>query len=109
MADNMVCLADNDEGLQKMLKALEIFCRENRLQINSDKTKCMIFNRSGRLMRRNIHINGTHFKNVRAYKYLGFLITPSSEVKSGLHDLRDRALKAVVKFKNVWATRLDRA
>ena len=45
MADDMVCLADSDEGLQNMLNTLEIFCRENRLQINTDKTECMIFNK----------------------------------------------------------------
>ena len=28
-------------------------------------------------------------------KYLGFLLTPSGEINSGLHDLRDRALKAM--------------
>ena len=61
----------------------------------------MIFNKSGRLMRRNFHINGTHLENVRSYKYLGFLITPSGEVKSGLQDLRDRALKAFMKLKTI--------
>ena len=84
MADDMVCLADSDEGLHKMLKTLEIFCRENRLQIQTDKTKCMIFNKSGRLMRKNFHINCTHLENVRAYKYLGFLITLPARLKADM-------------------------
>ena len=33
------------------------------------------------------------------FKYLGFLITPSGEIVSGLKDLRDRALKAFMKLK----------
>ena len=37
---------------------------------------------------------------VRSYKYLGFLVTPSGEISSGLKDLRDRAFKAYMKIKN---------
>ena len=33
-------------------------------------------------------------------KYLGFLLTPSGEINNGLHDSRDRALKAYMKLRN---------
>ena len=39
-------------------------------------------------------------KNVRSYKYLGLMITPSGEIKSALDDLRSRALKAYMALKN---------
>ena len=42
--------------------------------------------------------------NVQSYKYLGFLLTPSGEIRSGLQDLRDRALKAFMKLKNLLGT-----
>lgn len=32
--------------------------------------------------------------------YLGFLLTPSAEIHSGLKDLRDRGLKASMKLKH---------
>ena len=51
-------------------------------------------------MRRAFHINGVQLENVRTYKYLGFLLTPSGKINSGLHDLRDRALKAYLKLRN---------
>ena len=38
-------------------------------------------------------------ENIRVYKYLGFLFTPSGEIQSGLKDLRDRAFKAFMKLK----------
>ena len=60
----------------------------------------MIFNKTGRLLRRNYYLNGVQLENVRSYKYLGFLLTPSGEINSGLQDLRDRALKAFMKLKN---------
>ena len=39
-------------------------------------------------------------ENVNKFKYLGFMITPSGEIKSGLNDLRDRALKGFFKLRN---------
>ena len=83
-----------------MLKTLETYCKENEITINTKKTKCMIFNKGGRLMRRPFYLDGVQLENVRSYKYLGFLITPSGEINTGFKDLRDRALKAFMKIKN---------
>ena len=59
----------------------------------------MIFNKTGRLIRRSFYVNGAQLENVREYKYLGFKLTPSGEIASGLQDLRDRGLKAYMKVK----------
>ena len=40
-----------------------------------------------------------YIETVREYKYLGFLVTPSGEVTSGILDLRSRALYAFVQLK----------
>ena len=48
-------------------------------------------------MRRPFYLNDVKLEMVRSYKYLGFLITPSGEIRSGLKDLRDRAFKFCVK------------
>ena len=64
----------------------------------------MTFNNGGRIIRMFFHVNGVVIDNVRSYKYLGFLLTPSGEIKSGLQDLRDRALKAFMKLKNKLGT-----
>ena len=98
-ADDIVLLASTETDLQRMLSTLEIYCETNRLTINSDKTKCMIFNKTGRLMRRHFIIKRTPIECVRSFKYLGFMITPSGEIHTGLQDLRDRALKAFMKLK----------
>ena len=66
----------------------------NKLTINCKKTKCLIFNKSGRLIREKISMNGVPLENVREYKYLGFIFTPSGEIGTGLQDLRDRAFKS---------------
>ena len=54
----------------------------------------LIFNKTGRLMsRRPFYLDGVKLEMVRSYKYLGFVITPSGEI-------RDRAFKAFMKIKN---------
>ena len=70
------------------------YCKTNKLTINCKKTKCLIFNKTGRLIRENIYLEGNLLENVRQYKYLGFIVTPSGEIRTGLQDLRDRAFKA---------------
>ena len=60
----------------------------------------MIFNKTGRLLLRPFYLNGVQLEMVRSYKYLGFLLTPSGELKTGLNDLRDRAFRAFMKIKN---------
>ena len=103
-ADDIVLLSENENGLREMLKVLEEYSSENKLEINNDKTKIMIFNKTGRLMNRLYYIKGNLLECVRSYKYLGFLLTPSGEINSGLRDLRDRALRAFMGIKNSLGT-----
>lgn len=98
-ADDLILMAKTEEGLKALLKTLEQYCLDNEIEINTKKTNCMIFNKTGRLMRRAFYLNSTALECVRSYKYLGFKITPSGEITTGLKDLRDRALKAFFKLK----------
>ena len=99
-ADDIVMFSESEDGLKTMIKILEEYVIENKLKINVDKTKVMIFNKTGRLMKRIFHFHDIQLENVRSYKYLGFLLTPSGEINSGLQDLRERALKAFMALKN---------
>ena len=107
-ADYIILFSEKEDGLNYMLKAMEGYCKENELTVNTDKTKCIIFNKSGRLIRKHFSFNNTQLETVRSFKYLGFLITPSGEIKSGLNDLRDRTMKAFFKFKTVMGTEFNR-
>ena len=51
-------------------------------------------------MKRCFYLNGVKLDMVRSYKHLGFVLTPSGEISTGLHDLRDWAFKAYMKMKN---------
>ena len=99
-ADDILILSESENGLQKKLDTLGMYCTNNKLSVNTDKTECMIFNKTGRLMENKFFFKDTMIKNVRKYKYLGFLVTPSGEIRSGLEDLRIRSLKALMKMKS---------
>ena len=72
---------------------------KNKLTVITDKTKCMIFNRTGKLLKNKFYFDNITLENVRHYKYLGFIFSPSGEINTGLNDLRDRAFKAFMKLK----------
>ena len=59
----------------------------------------MIFNKTGRFFKRCFKVGEDSIFTTNSYKYLGFLITPSGEISSGLVNLKDRALKAYFKLK----------
>ena len=84
-----------------MLKSLKSYADENGMTLHTEKTKVMIFNKRGRHMRRNFYFGKDKIETTRQYKYLGFLVTPSGEIATGLKDLKDRAQKALfaMKFK----------
>ena len=94
-ADDLVMFSKSENGLQNMIHKLSKYTKQNGLNINTYKTKCMIFNKTGKHIRRNFQFNNTKIESVREYKYLGFIITPSGEITSGLKDLKSRAIFAL--------------
>ena len=98
-ADDIILLAENESYFAEILSTVKTYCKDNKLTINIDRTKCMIFNKTGRHFRNKFYLNGGELENVRSYKYLGFIL-----IKSGLHDLRDRAFKAFMKLRNQMGT-----
>ena len=99
-ADDILMFSKTKEGLQRKLDKLEKYCTDNKLTVNTDKTQCMVFNKTGRLLKNHkFTYNNKTLECVREYKYLGFMVTPSGEIKTGLEDLRIRAVKALAKMK----------
>ena len=94
-ADDLVIFSETENGLQEMLKELEKYTEKNGLEINVKKTKCMIFNKTGKLIHRNMKYKSMLISTIREYKYLGFIITPSGEIKTGLQDLKARSQRAL--------------
>ena len=49
-ADDIILLSKSEDSLAAMLKTVETYCKDNKMNINTNKTKCMIFNKTGRLI-----------------------------------------------------------
>ena len=99
-ADDVLLLSETEDGLDCMLKTLSKYVEKNKMEINTNKTKCMVFNKSGKFYRRCFKINKGVISTTNKYKYLGFIVTPSGEITTGLKDLKDRALNAYYSLKN---------
>ena len=93
-ADDLLILSESESGLNTMLQSLLSYTQKNLMHVNLDKTKCMIFNKTGRLIRRTFSFGNTRLEMVKEYKYLGFLVTPSFNITTALVDLKDRGLRA---------------
>ena len=75
-ADDLLMMSETEIGLNDVLKNLKKFTEKNMIQVNLKKTNCVIFNKTGRLMRRSFWYQNEKIEVTREYKYLGFSITP---------------------------------
>ena len=94
-ADDLILFSETESGLNNMINKLSDYNELNSISLNVDKTKCMTFNKTGRLIKRVFKYRDKLIESVREYKYLGFIITPSGEISTGLCDLKDRASRAL--------------
>ena len=65
----------------------------------------MIFKKSGRKLNNKFKYGKITLENVRSYKCLGFMVTPSGEIKTGLNDLRIKGPQSPSKDQKIsWHT-----
>ena len=94
-ADDLVLLSSSAEGLQNCLERLKEFSMANNQAINTGKTKTMIFNHTGRLIRQNFFVGNIKLEQVQIFCYLGFEVKASGVVSSAINTLYDKANKAM--------------
>ena len=93
-ADDLVILSLSKKDLQEKLNQLYRYCKTWKLDINTSKTKIMIFNKKY-LSSEPFHVGDTIIEQVRQYKYLGLIITDSFDLRTTVSNIRDRARKAL--------------
>lgn len=100
-ADDLLIIADSQLKLQEHLNNLTEYCDAWKLEINTDKTKCMVFNQGNRLCNLELTINDKKIENVKYFKYLGFTIGAKncSFVKTPI-DLSIKAKRAIFSLNN---------
>ena len=94
-ADDLVLISLSTAGLQRCLNLVDKFALDKRLQINGRKSKIIIFNNNGRLIKQNFTIGATNLEPVQSFCYLGFEVKASGTVKHAAKILCDKANKAM--------------
>jgi len=86
-ADDIALLSCSPIGLQNQLNLLHNMCQELDLNINTDKTKVMVFRHGGFLGRyERWHVDGQPLEVVNSYVYLGYKFTTTmSSVEAAKH------------------------
>ena len=70
-ADDMAILSLSCDGLQNSLDKLKVCCNKLHLELNTTKTKIIVFNTTGRLLKGyRFSYTGKILEQVREFKYL---------------------------------------
>jgi hypothetical protein len=70
-ADDLILIAKSTLGLQEHLISLERFCSTMGTQVNTSKTKVVIFSSKRKHKQHKFYFEGNTLKEVADYKYLG--------------------------------------
>ena len=94
-ADDLVIISNTGEGLQKSLDNLHNYSMKKSISISIKKSKTMIFNLTGKLIKNYFTISGKPLEPVHTFCYLGFDFKASGSVKYAAYVLHDKANKAM--------------
>jgi hypothetical protein len=97
-ADDLVLISRSPAGLQKQLNQLRQFCLEWDMDINTNKTKTMIFNNGGRVGQDKFRYGNTNVEQCKNYKYLGLMLQSNGKFTECYRNLYHRGLKAMFKL-----------
>ena len=92
-ADDLVLFLLTPKGLQWFLDKISEFLQRKCLTISIKKSKSMIFNSSGRLIRKEFKIDDETLKPVNSFCYLGFEVFPSGVVIHAMNTLSNKVKK----------------
>ena len=99
-ADDLVLMSTSKAGLQRCLEDLQTYCGKWKLKVNINKTKIVTFNKSGKLLKRQLFFYGEKtLENVHEFKYLGIIIKSSGIFSKGISELSNKALKVLFMIK----------
>ncbi len=95
-ADDIVLMSTEPEGLQTCIDKLHSYCSKWKLQININKSKVIVFNKSGRSYssKYKFSIGTAVLDIVSEYCYLGIIFQPSGLFNKAYLNLYSKATKA---------------
>lgn len=98
-ADDMVLLARNREALMDMIGTLRKFLKDRRLELNTEKTKVVVFNKKGRERKEVWKWEGKEMEEAKNFKYLGFMFNRKGDYGEHIKELK---IKGRIAANKVW-------
>ena len=93
-ADDVLLLSDTVVGLQRQLSISEYFCDDYHVEVNTTKTKVVVFKNRGNLARTEIwKYIGTDLEVVNGFHYVGLLFTTQMSLNRKVNDLAVKGKK----------------
>ncbi len=94
-ADDIALVSSTEEGLQHCIDRLHSYCKTWNLTINIKKTKVLIFNKCGRIMKNNVfNIENEKLQVVKEMKYLGIVFNSNCIFRTtNMKTLKTKVLK----------------
>lgn len=98
-ADDIALISSSEEGLQHCLDKLDKYCNEWKLSVNCKKTKVIIFNKSGKIIKNNgFYMGKNSIEVVKEMKYLGIVFNNNCTFNTAVDNLKDKGIKSMFKL-----------
>jgi len=95
-ADDMCILSETPEGLQSSLNRLYEYCQNWGIEVNSSKTKVMVFRKRGKVLdNEQWTYGGNILENVDSFNYLGTVFNYTGSFNLNNEYIVGKALKAL--------------
>ena len=97
IADDGVIVSETAEGLQATLNRLKQYCNKWNMTVNVDKTKIIVFKKSGfRKRQMKLYYKGTEVGIVNQFNYLGMVLSSGGSFMKATNTLSSKVVKAVI-------------
>ncbi|XP_071580229.1 uncharacterized protein [Temnothorax nylanderi] len=97
-ADDIVMVARNRDALLDMLSTLKRFLKERKLELCTEKTKILVFNRKRKEGKEVWKWGDKYIEEVQSFKYLGFTFNRNGNYKDHIRELMKKGRMAVRKI-----------
>ena len=90
----------NAFSIQKLLDIIENYCISNKLIVNKEKSKVIVFRRGGYIAKHErFSLHGKRLEAVNSFNYLGLIYTPRGTWLTAQNNLCSSAKKAMFALK----------
>ena len=98
-ADDIALVAESVEGLNKMIGRFTRFMERRELEISKEKSKVMVFSKSGRKSKERWDCGGVELQEVNTYTYLGMTFCRNGNYEN---HVKERVRKADMAMRCIW-------